>query len=155
MSTSVKFCESAAVDSIRLKLYPFRFRDPVTGRWIKARHVASKEVIAASHAEFEITGPPEIREGSAGMFKPWKVIPHAELMRITEPAPELQPHLAHPPAVDGVEAFLAGVFLRRYVTYCARRGYYARMNGAARLLATLRPLSQPPRRARYPMVEAT
>ena len=41
-------------------------------------------------------------------------------------------------AVDGLEAFLVKVFLRRYVTYCARRKLYAQMQGAARLLETVR-----------------
>ena len=51
----------------------------------------------------------------------------AELRRYSERPPELQP------AIDAVEAFLLAVFLRRYVTYCARRGRFAAMNGAARL----------------------
>jgi len=53
-------------------------------------------------------------------------------MRLEEPAPELQPHLAKPPSLDALEAFLAKVFLRRYVSYCARRRRYSRMEGAAR-----------------------
>jgi len=56
-----------------------------------------------------------------------------------EPPPEMQPHLQRPPAIDSVEAFLAELFLRRYVTYWARRRRYAQMNGAARLLKTLCP----------------
>jgi hypothetical protein len=39
------------------------------------------------------------------------------------------------PAIDCTEAFLARLFLRRYVTFCARRGRYAAMNGAAVLFA--------------------
>ena len=35
-------------------------------------------------------------------------------------------------ALDRLERFLVLVFLRRYVTYCARRRRYAAMNGAAR-----------------------
>jgi hypothetical protein len=61
---------------------------------------------------------------------------------------ELQPQLAQPPAIDDSEAFLVGLFLRRYVTYCARRGRYAQMSGAARLLATLRVAFLPPPRPR-------
>ncbi len=49
----------------------------------------------------------------------------------SEPPPELQP------AIDAAEAFLVAVFLRRYVTYCARRGRFAAMNGAARLYSEL------------------
>lgn len=117
----------------RVKLYRFRFRDPLTGKWVRARYVATKADIASSHAEFEIVGPPEIRQGRPGMFSPWKVVPHDELMRITEPPPEVQPHLAQPPAIDAAECFLAATFLRRYVTYCARRRRFAQMQGAARL----------------------
>lgn len=29
-----------------LLLYPFRFRDVVSGKWVKARYVAEKHVIA-------------------------------------------------------------------------------------------------------------
>ena len=54
-------------------------------------------------------------------------------MRLEEPAPELQPHLAKPPSLDALEAFLTALFLRRYVTYCARRGRYAQMQGAIQL----------------------
>jgi len=57
--------------------------------------------------------------------------PHAQLMRIDEAALELSP------AIDDVEVFLVSVFLRRYVTYCARAKRYARMKGAARLLTKL------------------
>jgi hypothetical protein len=44
----------------RLLLYPFRFRDRVTRKWIRARYVAEREVIAARYAEWEIAGPPEV-----------------------------------------------------------------------------------------------
>ena len=141
----------------RLELYPFRFRSDVTGKWVKARYVATREEIER-HAEFEITGPPEIRDvnPNARSFSPWKVIPHAEVMRMSEPPLEMQPHLAQPPAVDAFEAFLATLFLRRYVTYCARRRIYARMNGAARLLVSLNALVEPiaTRGFRYRVIEA-
>ena len=45
----------------RLELYPFRYRDPRTGKWIRARYVAELHEIAARYAEWEITGPAEIR----------------------------------------------------------------------------------------------
>ena len=49
------------------------------------------------------------------MFNPSsKLIPHAELMRIEEPPPEMQPDLAD------AERLLLCLFLRRYVTWCAR-----------------------------------
>jgi hypothetical protein len=55
----------------------------------------------------------------------------AELRRFSERPPELSP------AVDEIEIFLIRTFLRRYVTYCARRRRYAAMNGAARLFAEI------------------
>jgi hypothetical protein len=51
----------------------------------------------------------------------------------------MQPHLAEPPTIDELEAFMTMLFLRRYVTYWTRRKRYAQMQGAARLLETLRP----------------
>ena len=125
----------------RLELFPFRYRDRVTGKWVRARYVAEPHEIAARYAEWEIIGPPEIRnvDPDARYFTPWKVMPHADLMRVEEPPPEMQPHLSKPPRIDEREAFLVNLFLRRYITHCARRRRYAQMNGAARLLETLRP----------------
>jgi hypothetical protein len=56
----------------RLERYPFRFRDPLTGTWVRVRYVAERHEIAAGYAEWEITGPPEIREvdPSARYFNP-------------------------------------------------------------------------------------
>ena len=53
-----------------LLLYPFRFRDPLTGRWVKARYVAEMEAIRSRYAAYEILGPPEVREVSEGWFDP-------------------------------------------------------------------------------------
>jgi hypothetical protein len=47
---------------MRLELFPFRYRDPLTGKWVRARYVAERHVIAERYAEFEIIGPPEIRD---------------------------------------------------------------------------------------------
>ena len=46
----------------RLELFPFCFRDPLTGKWVRARYLAERHEIAERYAEWEITGPPEIRE---------------------------------------------------------------------------------------------
>ena len=46
----------------RLELFPFRYRDCVTGKWVKARYVAERHEIAARFSEWEIIGPPEIRD---------------------------------------------------------------------------------------------
>jgi hypothetical protein len=117
-----------------LVLYPFRFRDVVTGKWSKARYVATREDIEARYAEWEIVGQPEIREaGRTGYFSPYRLISNAELKRLEEPRAQLNPHLEQPPAIDDVERFLVSLFLRRYMAYCARRRRMAEMQGAARL----------------------
>ena len=46
----------------RLELFAFRFRDPRTGKWIRARYVAELHATAARYAEWEIIGPAEIRD---------------------------------------------------------------------------------------------
>jgi hypothetical protein len=116
--------------------YPFRHRDPHKGKWIRARYVAERHVIAERYAEWQVTGPPEIRTRSGGgSFNPYRMVTHAELMQLEEQPPQINPHLAKPPAIDVLEAFLLRVFLRRYITYCARRRRFAAMNGAARLFA--------------------
>ena len=55
-----------------LILYPFRFRDPVSGKWVRARYVAERHELEARYAEWEIIGPPEIRTGASTAFSPWK-----------------------------------------------------------------------------------
>jgi hypothetical protein len=119
----------------RLYLYPFRYRSPITGKWVKARYVAERHEIKAQHTEWEIIGPPEIRDvdPQRRYFSPYPMVAHAELMRLQEPPPQIDPHLAQPPAIDADERFLVTLFLRRYVTYCARRRRAAQMHGAARL----------------------
>jgi len=47
---------------MRLELFPFRYRDPLTRKWVRARYVAERHVIAERYAEYEIIGPPEIRD---------------------------------------------------------------------------------------------
>ena len=61
----------------------------------------------------------------------FNVMMNAEMRRFRERPPEIEP------AIDGIEAYLVRTFLRRYVTYCARRGRFAAMNGAARLFAVV------------------
>ena len=45
----------------RLQLYPFRFRDPLTGGWIRARHKMLVPEMQRHYSEWAITGAPEIR----------------------------------------------------------------------------------------------
>jgi len=114
-------------------LYPFRFRDPLTGKWVRAQYKASRSDLEKRYAEWEITGPGEMRQCIGGRFNPHgKLIAHDELKRISEPPLERHPSL------DATELSLVRLFLRRYVTYCARRGRYAQMNGAANLFRELR-----------------
>ena len=67
----------------------------------------------------------EIIPGNANLTKTVVRNPHAfksmmsaELRRYSERPHELQP------AIDAAEAFLLAAFLRRYITYCARRGRF-------------------------------
>jgi hypothetical protein len=119
----------------RLELFTFRYRDPRTGKWIRARYLAELHEIKQRYAEFEIIGAPEIRDVNpdARYFAPdFNAKMNAEMRRFRERPPELQP------VMDTLEVFLVQLFLRRYITYCARRRQYAAMNGAARLYGNLR-----------------
>jgi hypothetical protein len=54
-----------------IELYPFRYRDQRTGRWVRARYRATLAEIAARYREWEITGPAEIRgDTPVQMFQP-------------------------------------------------------------------------------------
>jgi hypothetical protein len=58
-----------------LELYPFRFRDPLTGKWVRARHKLQVPALQRRYAEWEIVGAPEIRHvtpGSVEPFSPFK-----------------------------------------------------------------------------------
>jgi len=118
-------------------VYPFRYRHEQTGKWVRARYLAGLDEIAARYSKWEITGPPETRVPVGGSFSPYvQTNMHSKASR-DEP-PEVQPHLKQPPTIDGMECFLARTFLRRYITYCARRRRYSQMNGAARLYAEIK-----------------
>jgi len=111
-----------------VKLYPFRHRDPLTGKWIRARYRATHEEIAARYAEWEVVGPPEIRDFEQRRgFHPFPLMTHAEPARALDQAPDMQP------LADACERFLLAVFLRRYVTWCARKRRMAQAEGAAEL----------------------
>ena len=77
-----------------IELCPFRLRDPRTGKWVRARYVATRAELESRYREWEIIGPPEIRgDAPAQMFQP-------ALPAISETSLELQPHLAMPPRID-------------------------------------------------------
>lgn len=114
-------------------LYPFRYRDPVTGKWVRARYRATVADIQARYATWEITGAVSRPSSASRGFDPFrKLVSHAELARLAEPPAAL---VATPE--DALELLLVQAFLRRYVTYCARRRRFAAMNGAAALLRSL------------------
>jgi hypothetical protein len=59
-----------------LVLYPFRFRDPLTGKWIRARHKLRVPELQRRYADWELAGPPEIRHVTPGrieQFNPFKL----------------------------------------------------------------------------------
>ncbi|HLX28945.1 MAG TPA: hypothetical protein VKV24_10730 [Casimicrobiaceae bacterium] len=141
----------------RLPLYPFRYRSEVTGKWVKARYIAEMHEIEREHApgDWEIIGPPEVRDvdPDAAYFSPWRAVPDKAPVKepprpkkppekdppskeppVKEPTDIANALIEQPPAMDAIERFLVALFLRRYVTYCARRRRFAQMQGAARLL---------------------
>jgi hypothetical protein len=105
----------------------FRYRDSRSGKWIRPRYVATRDEIEQRYAEWEILRPAELRdvEPDARYFTPHAA--SADVGHQNERPLELQP------TIDAAEVSLLAIFLRRYVTYCARRGRFAAMNGAARL----------------------
>jgi hypothetical protein len=119
---------------VTIELHPFRYRDRLTGRWVRARYKATREEIASTgYVEWEITDPVEIRDPQSDgrYFHPFSIVPHAELMRALEPQRDMQP------VVDAIETILVLVFLRRYVTWCARTCHHDRVPGAATLFRRL------------------
>lgn len=110
-----------------VELHPFRFRDPLTGKWVRGRYKATLEELKARYAEFEVTGPMEVRDGDGAMFHPY-----------AQTAPRRAEPVDLKPVLNVTEAWLAQMFLRRYVTLCARRRRFAAMQGAARLYGEIR-----------------
>jgi hypothetical protein len=53
-----------------LLLYPFRLRDPLTGKCVRARYKAERDVIAKRYAIWKITGPAEIRRPLLAVTRP-------------------------------------------------------------------------------------
>ena len=105
-------------------LYAFRKRDPLTGKWYRARWKAS--LVDIESCGGVIDGPPETYRqlGTTSNFQAQR-----------PPAPRDDPQQMHPqrespPAIDQLE--------RRYATYCVRRRRYAQAQGAAALWRELR-----------------
>ena len=57
-------------------MFHFSYRNPRTGKWIRARYRADRDEIAARYTEWEIIGPAEIRnvDPAARYFTPHRSI---------------------------------------------------------------------------------
>jgi hypothetical protein len=101
---------------------------------VRARYVATLDEIQARYEEWEITGSPEVRMPIGEDFHPFRD-------RTLVPRPpqgiDVNAQLLEPTAIDTREAWFVRIFLRRYVTWCARRRRFAAMSGAARLARAL------------------
>lgn len=111
------------------RLYPFRKQDPLTLKWYRARWKAPLEEIAA-HG-WKVDGPPMIigRYGHTSGFM--------DSGREDSRPPPPVSDLALPKPSDD-ERWLVTLFLRRYVTWCARRGHDLRATQAALLWREMR-----------------
>jgi hypothetical protein len=58
----------------RLELYPFRFRDPLTGKWIRDRHELQVPEMQRHYVEWEILGAPEIRRVTETSVQPFNPV---------------------------------------------------------------------------------
>ena len=117
-------------------VYPFRYRDARTKKWVLARYMATKVEIAARYEAWEIVGASELREPMGeSYFTPWAAQLVAPTVRpLGQRFLELGPHRRKPPAIDARERQLVGVFLRRLIVYEARKGRFDQVRNAADLL---------------------
>jgi hypothetical protein len=51
--------------------FPFRYRDAVSGKWVKARYVRERHEIEARYKVWEIVSQPEYRRPLGEMLMPW------------------------------------------------------------------------------------
>ena len=73
-----------------IELFPFRYRDPRSGKWVRARYRATRQEIAARYAEWEITGDAELRaDEPVQMFNP--ALPMLVNGLRADVAPDMQP----------------------------------------------------------------
>ena len=136
------YCIGAAIirSMPRLELFLFRCRDVRTGKWIQARYRVEQHEIAGAVRGIRDHRPPEIRETDrdrqrfsphGGAAEPGRRAMGKKAQRRF--ANQAISPIVEPASLRGLERVLLLVFLRRYVTYCARRRRFAAMNGAARL----------------------
>ena len=57
-----------------LVLYPFRFRDPLAGKWFRARHKLQVSELQRHYANWEITGAPEMRHVTETGVQPFNPV---------------------------------------------------------------------------------
>jgi hypothetical protein len=119
-------------------LYPFRLRNPVTGKWHLARWKATAEEIAEQGGVIDGSPVTYRSRGATSNFQPFGP------RRVESSRLEMHPQRGLP-GIDAMERFLAVTFLRRYVTYCTRRRQYGKAQGAAELWRTTR-ICTPPMR---------
>jgi hypothetical protein len=93
-----------------LELFPFRFRDPASGKWLRARYVATRADVSSRYREIRGDEP-------AKMFTP-----HRPMVGVADVSADVAQ------TIDSIERDLLRVFLRRYVT-CARRRRWAQLQG--------------------------
>lgn len=116
-------------DASPVVLYPFRKRDPLTGKWYRARWKASLAEIESHDGEWIVDGPP-VTYANLGATSNFQAVRRPVLR---DDRPLMHSQRESPPAIDQLERFLAGVFLRRYATYCVRRKRFAQAHGSAAL----------------------
>jgi hypothetical protein len=54
-----------------LQLYPFRFRDPLTGKWVRAHHKMQVPELQRHYSDWEITGAPQVRHATTASAQPF------------------------------------------------------------------------------------
>ena len=70
----------------RLELFAFRYRDPRTGKWVRARYRAKLHELRQRYIEWEIIGAPEMREVSSDARH---FTPHQRPTPLCNPGPVL------------------------------------------------------------------
>jgi hypothetical protein len=55
-----------------LTLYSFQFRDRISGKRVRAPHVAERHEIAARYVQWAVIRPPERPRLLGAAFSPWK-----------------------------------------------------------------------------------
>ena len=72
LRTDTSYSVTGRGDEVTIEVFPFRYRDPLSGKWVAARYLAERHEIAERYREWEITGPPEIRgDGDQAYFRPY------------------------------------------------------------------------------------